>query len=151
MRAVASAECRSPDKRSPCRNGFAPGAAADGCGGRGVRALRQHQERLEQQLARVSGELSELQRENVRLVRYKRQYEVAAHSLAASSGAKAAAEAFAEEAGLRAAAASGRADKLELEVCVRSIRGVRAGQQGCRVVRAGQQGYRVECVRRLAC
>lgn len=42
--------------------------------------------------------------------------QVAAQSLQASAGAKAAAEAFAEEAGLRAAAAMGRAEKLDMEV-----------------------------------
>lgn len=76
VRAVASAECRSPERRSPCRQGFAAGAAADGTGGRGVRALRQHQAHLEQQVAKLSEELTQLQRENVKLVRYKRQYEV---------------------------------------------------------------------------
>lgn len=122
LRAVASAECRSPDKRLPCRNGFAPGPAADGCGGRGVRALRQHQTHLEQQVAKLSEELSQLQRENIKLVRYKKQYEVAAQSLHSSGGAKAAAEAFAQQAGLRAAAAAGRADKLEMQVGVCSRR-----------------------------
>jgi hypothetical protein len=118
VRAVASAEARSPEKqRSPCRNGFAAGAAADGCGGRGVRALRQHQTHLEQQLAKQTAELTQLQRENIRLMRYKKQYEVAAQSLQASAGAKVAAEAYAQEAGLRAAAAGGRADKLDIEVC----------------------------------
>jgi hypothetical protein len=117
LRALASAECRSPDKRAArCRAAFAPGAAPDGCGGRGVRALRQHQAHLEAQLAKLSEELSQLQRENVRLLRYKKQYEVAAASLASAGGAKAAAESYAQEAGLRAAAAGGRADKLELQV-----------------------------------
>jgi hypothetical protein len=81
-----------------------------------VRALRQHQTHLEQQLAKVSEELSQLQRANIKLMRYKKQYEVAAQSLQSSGGAKAAAEAYAQEAGLRAAAAAGRADKLEMEV-----------------------------------
>lgn len=116
LRAAASAECRSPDKRPPCRNAFNSGAAPDGCGGRGVRALRQHQTHLEQQLGKVSEELSQLQRANIKLLRYKTQYEVATQSLQSSAGAKAAAEAYAQEAGLRAAAAAGRADKLEMEV-----------------------------------
>lgn len=127
LRAVASAECRSPDKRSPCRNAFNSGAAPDGCGGRGVRALRQHQTHLEQQLAKVSEELSQLQRANLKLMRYKKQYEVAAQSLQSSGGSKAAAEAYAQEAGLRAAAAAGRADKLEMEVSCR----VNAHQHRC--------------------
>jgi len=118
VRAVASAERRSPEKqRSPCRNAFAAGAAPDGCGGRGLRALRQHQTHLEQQLAKQTEELSQLQRENVRLTRFKKQYEVAAQSLQAGSGAKAAAEVFAQEAGLRAAAAAGQAERLEMQVC----------------------------------
>lgn len=120
VRAVASAEKRSPEKRqrSPCRNAFAAGAAPDGCGGRGVRALRQHQTHLEQQLAKQAEELSQLQRDNIKLMRFKRQYEVAAQSLQVSAGTKAAAEAFAQEAGLRAAAAAGRADRLDLQVCM---------------------------------
>lgn len=117
LRAVASAECRSPDKRpARCRAAFTPGAAPDGCGGRGMRALRQHQAHLEAQLAKLSGELSQLQRENVKLLRYKKQYEVAAASLTSAGGAKAAAESYAQEAGLRVAAAGGRADRLELQV-----------------------------------
>lgn len=117
LRAAASAECRSPDKRSArCRAAFNSGAAPDGCGGRGVRALRQHQAHLEAQLTKLSEELSQLQRENVKLLRYKKQYEVAAASLASAGAAKAAAESYAQEAGLRAAAAGGRTDKLELQV-----------------------------------
>lgn len=117
LRAVASADCRSPDKQSArCRAAFTPGAAPDGCGGRGVRALRQHQAHLEAQLAKLSEELSQLQRENVKLLRYKKQYEVAAASLTSAGGAKAAAESYAQEAGVRAAAAGGRADRLELQV-----------------------------------
>lgn len=117
---------RSPERlRSPCRNAFAAGAAPDSCGGRGVRALRQHQTHLEQQLAKQNGELSQLQRDNIKLLRYKKQWEVAAQGLQASAGSKAAAEAFAQEAGLRAAAAAGRADRLELQVrfpCTRTVR-----------------------------
>jgi hypothetical protein len=71
---------------------------------------------LEQQLAKQTAELSQLQRENIRLMRYKKQYEVAAQSLQASAGAKVAAEGYAHEAGLRAAAAAGRAEKLDMEV-----------------------------------
>jgi hypothetical protein len=71
---------------------------------------------LEQQLAKSSEQLSQLQRDNIKLLRYKRQFEVAAQSLQGNAAAKAAAEAQSQGAGLKATAAAERADRLAAQV-----------------------------------
>lgn len=112
--AVAAEAARSPEKQ----RGAGAGATGEAvCGGsRGVRALRQHQRLLEATVAKQQAALCALERDNLRLLRYRKQFEAAAAALDGVAAAKAAAEAYATEAGLRAAAASGRADRLEMQL-----------------------------------
>lgn len=88
---------------------------------RGLRALRQHQKHLEQQIMKQQQELSKLQRDNIKLTRFKKQYVMAANKLQAATAAQAAAVAAAEEAGLRAAAANGKADRLQQQVSIQKL------------------------------
>jgi hypothetical protein len=110
----------SPQKKQQQGAAAAPpgdGASSSVCGAaRGVIALRQHQRHLEQQVLKQAEALQQQEREGIRLLRFKKQFEAAADRLVALAASKDSAEAFAQEAGLRAAAAAGRADRLELKV-----------------------------------
>lgn len=110
--AVAAAGCRAG------ASGRSPQAAlgADANCTRGLRALRQHQKHLEQQVLQQQQELSKLHRDNIKLIRFQQQYTLAVNKLQAATTAHATATVAAEEAGLRAAAANGRAERLQQEV-----------------------------------
>jgi hypothetical protein len=79
-------------------------------------ALRQHQKSLEKQLAKQHAELTKLQRENLRLMRFKKQFESAGVKLKEAAASQAAAEAAAQQAGLRAAFEAGKAERLQQQV-----------------------------------
>ena len=79
-------------------------------------ALRSNSKRLETQVQELSQELADARREKLSLLRYKRQYEAAAGALKEQRKAAEQAAAAAEAAGLRAAAATGKADRLQMQV-----------------------------------
>jgi hypothetical protein len=79
-------------------------------------ALRQRQKNLEKQLAKQTAELAKLQRENLRLMRFKKHFESAGQKLKDAAAAQAAAEAASQQAGLRAALEAGRAERLQQQV-----------------------------------
>lgn len=114
--AVAAAGGRCKNSKSPTRSKHAAALPADLECSRGMRALRQHQKHLEQQLSKQQQDVTRLQRENLKLLRYKKQWTTAVSRLQGATAAQEAAAAAAEEAGLRAAAANGRADRLQQQV-----------------------------------
>lgn len=79
-------------------------------------ALRQHQKHLEQQLAKQHTEYARLQRENIKLVRCKKQFDGAAQKLNEAVAAQTVAQSAVQEARLRAAAEAGKAEKLQQQV-----------------------------------
>lgn len=99
------------------RTGRSSNTSSSSCPALGpLAALRQHQKNLEKQLAKQHAELTKQQRENLRLMRLKRQFETAGQRLKDAAAAQAAAESAAQQAGLKAKAEAGKAERLQQQV-----------------------------------
>jgi hypothetical protein len=90
--------------------------------------LRSNSKRLELKVQELSQELADARREKLSLLRYKRQYEAAAGALKEQRKAAEQGVAAAEAAGLRAAAATGKAERLQMQVSRAGL-----GCKGCAV------------------
>jgi hypothetical protein len=105
-----------------CQGGFCAGclyAAADTS--KGIKAIRKHQKQVDQVVQQQQKELAQLLRHNTKLLRYKKQFEVASQQLEQSAAARSAAEAAAEQAMLRARQSAATAEKLEQQVSCFSL------------------------------
>uniref|UniRef100_A0A383WA50 Uncharacterized protein n=1 Tax=Tetradesmus obliquus TaxID=3088 RepID=A0A383WA50_TETOB len=109
---AAAAAVESHAARTGSTSNRSPSSHASGP----LAALRQHQKSIEKQLAKQHAELTKLQRENLRLMRFKEQFESAGQKLKEAAAAQAAAEAAGQQAGLKAAAEAGRAERLQQQV-----------------------------------
>lgn len=109
-----AARTGSTSNRSPSSHASGP-----------LAALRQHQKSIEKQLAKQHAELTKLQRENLKLMRFKKQFKSAGQKLKEAAAVQAAAESAAQQAGLKAAAEAGRAERLQQQVvpasCLRAL------------------------------